>query len=55
VPVITVNKTGTEDIWWILEGQDYPRLFWEPTEAGEQSAMRKVKGFTLKDTYRRIS
>jgi len=20
---------GTEDIWWILEGQDYPRLFWE--------------------------
>ncbi len=24
----TVN--GTEDIWWILEGQDYPRLHWEP-------------------------
>jgi len=23
----TVN--GTEDIWWILEGQDYPRLWWE--------------------------
>jgi len=20
---------GTEDIWWILEGQDYPRLSWE--------------------------
>jgi len=20
---------GTEDIWWILEGQDYPRLWWE--------------------------
>jgi len=18
-----------EDIWWILEGQDYPRLWWE--------------------------
>jgi hypothetical protein len=23
----TVN--GTEDIWWILEGQDYPQLSWE--------------------------
>ncbi len=23
---------GTEDIWWILEGQDYPRLWWEPAE-----------------------
>ncbi|MHC4071814.1 MAG: GLUG motif-containing protein [Planctomycetota bacterium] len=20
---------GNEDIWWILEGQDYPRLWWE--------------------------
>jgi len=19
--------SGTEDIWWILEGQDYPRLW----------------------------
>jgi hypothetical protein len=26
----TVN--GTEDIWWILEGQDYPRLWWEGLE-----------------------
>ena len=26
----TVNGTG--DIWWILEGQDYPRLWWEATE-----------------------
>jgi hypothetical protein len=26
-----INETanGTEDIWWILEGQDYPRLWWE--------------------------
>jgi len=24
----TVN--GTEDIWWIEEGKDYPRLWWEP-------------------------
>jgi len=20
---------GTDDIWWILEGHDYPRLGWE--------------------------
>ena len=26
------TANGTEDIWWILEGQDYPRLWWEPTE-----------------------
>jgi hypothetical protein len=23
------TENGTEDIWWILEGQDYPRLRWE--------------------------
>jgi len=23
------TENGTEDIWWILEGQDYPRLWWE--------------------------
>jgi len=29
-----VNETenGTKDIWWILEGQDYPRLWWEAAE-----------------------
>jgi len=27
------TTNGTEDIWWILEGQDYPRLWWELTEA----------------------
>jgi hypothetical protein len=29
-----VNETanGTEDIWWILEGQDYPRLWWEVSD-----------------------
>jgi hypothetical protein len=26
------SENGTDDIWWILEGQDYPRLFWELTE-----------------------
>jgi len=23
------TTNGTEDIWWILEGKDYPRLWWE--------------------------
>jgi hypothetical protein len=23
------TENGKEDIWWILEGQDYPRLAWE--------------------------
>jgi hypothetical protein len=23
------TKNGTEDIWWILEGKDYPHLWWE--------------------------
>lgn len=23
------EDNGTEDIWWIFEGQDYPRLWWE--------------------------
>jgi hypothetical protein len=23
------TKNGTEDIWWINEGEDYPRLVWE--------------------------
>jgi len=26
------TANGTEDIWWILEGQDYPRLWWELVE-----------------------
>jgi len=26
------TENGTEGIWWILEGQDYPRLWWETTE-----------------------
>jgi len=25
-------ENGTEDIWWILEGRDYPRLWWELIE-----------------------
>ncbi len=27
--VIDETTNGTEDIWWILEGQAYPRLWWE--------------------------
>jgi len=23
------SVNGTEDIWWIVEGEDYPRLWWE--------------------------
>ncbi|MHC4596915.1 MAG: GLUG motif-containing protein, partial [Planctomycetota bacterium] len=30
------TANGTEDIWWILEGQDYPRLTWEIIEVGEE-------------------
>ena len=23
------GQLRTDDIWWILDGQDYPRLWWE--------------------------
>jgi hypothetical protein len=26
------TANGSEDVWWILEGQDYPRLWWEDRE-----------------------
>jgi hypothetical protein len=26
------TANGTEDIWWMAEGQDYPRLWWEQNE-----------------------
>ena len=29
---IDETENGTDDIWWILEGQDYPRLWWEAVE-----------------------
>jgi len=29
------TTNGTEDIWLILEGQDYPQLWWEPNQNGE--------------------
>ncbi len=28
------TANGSEDIWWILEGKDYPRLCWELDEMG---------------------
>jgi len=28
------TANGTEDIWWINEGQDYPRLWWQPRKYG---------------------
>lgn len=29
---VTETKNGTDDIWWIDEGKDYPRLWWEAAE-----------------------
>jgi hypothetical protein len=29
---VVETANGTEDIWWILEGKDYPRLWWEAAE-----------------------
>jgi len=26
---IDETANGTEDIWWIVEGEGYPRLWWE--------------------------
>jgi hypothetical protein len=28
-PDIGETKNGTADTWWILEGKEYPRLWWE--------------------------
>ena len=34
------SVNGTEDIWWILESQDYPRLSWEFIE-GDSTALAR--------------
>jgi hypothetical protein len=26
---VAETANGTEDVWWINEGKDYPRLWWE--------------------------
>jgi hypothetical protein len=31
------TDNGTEDIWWIDEGKDYPRLWWEESDEASQS------------------
>ena len=31
---IDETENGTDDVWWILEGQDYPRLWWEAARGG---------------------
>jgi hypothetical protein len=28
------SDNGVNDLWWILDGQDYPRLWWEPLPEG---------------------
>ena len=35
------TANGADDIWWILEGKDYPRLWWEP--AGRSGAAAVVE------------
>jgi len=27
--IVNETENNTEYIWWILEGKDYPRLWWE--------------------------
>jgi len=41
---------GTEDIWWILEGKDYPRLWWESRESGPTTTTWEGSG-TPDDPY----
>jgi len=35
---IDETENGMDDIWWILEGQDYPRLWWEEQPTRLQSS-----------------
>ncbi len=35
------TPNGTDDIWWILEGQDYPRLWWEVAEEADGTADKR--------------
>ncbi len=44
---VAESANGTEDIWWILEGQDYPRLTWELIEGGKE--VSGVEGFETGD------
>ena len=31
-----ISTGQTDDIWWMDEGQDYPRLWWERSDEGAQ-------------------
>ena len=36
------TENGAEDIWWILDGRDYPRLVWELIEGESVEAARNL-------------
>jgi WD40 repeat protein len=38
------TENGTEDIWWILEGQDYPRLWWQLEVAVVEQVSLPLRG-----------
>ncbi len=42
--LVDETTNGTEDVWWILEGQDYPRLWWEK-EPGEEPEIPPLSDF----------
>ena len=55
------TANGTEDVWWISEGQDYPRLWWELINADVKNpsknrlrpshqAKRKIDALTVSFT-----
>ncbi|MBP7053334.1 MAG: protease inhibitor I42 family protein [Phycisphaerae bacterium] len=41
------TANGTDDIWWIDEGLDYPRLWWEPYDGRVTVALGQVFTVTL--------
>jgi hypothetical protein len=58
------TKNGTEDIWWIFEGRDYPRFWWEQVlgddfEDGEAGSLWQVyepdsEKIRVEETNRRL-
>ena len=53
---VAENENGTEDIWWILEGRDYPRLTWELIEGGSTALAENwlVGGNDYKNCINRV-
>jgi len=37
------TANGMQDIWWILEGKDYPRLWWETATAETRNSNLKAR------------